>query len=98
MEMRAVAGKMPLFVTDMLRLAFLPCTFQQWLQELGVMSWACHAHHALAGCVIKACVQLQSWVQLCCRLQRDQCVCADRLLRARSSLYLVQQAQVSLNA
>ncbi len=26
MEMRAVAGKMPLFVTDMLRLAFLPCT------------------------------------------------------------------------
>lgn len=34
MEMRAVAGKMPLFVTDMLRLAFLPCTFTQRHQEL----------------------------------------------------------------
>ncbi len=34
MEMRAVAGKMPLFVTDMLRLAFLPCTFTQQHQEL----------------------------------------------------------------
>jgi len=29
MEMRAVAGKMPLFVTDMLKLAFLPCTLTQ---------------------------------------------------------------------
>ena len=58
MEMRAVAGKMPLFMTDMLKLAFLPCTFQQWLQELGVRFWACHVYDAWAGGAIKAWVQL----------------------------------------
>lgn len=58
MEMRAVAGKMPLFVTDMLRLAFLPCTFIQQHQELIVTSLKCHVHHALTGGAIKAHVQL----------------------------------------
>ena len=55
MEMRAVAGKMPLFVTDMLRLAFLPCTpTSRAGSHVPEMSRPpCNA--------TKACVHLHSW-------------------------------------
>ena len=95
MKMRAVAGKMPLFVTDMLRLAFLPCrpTSRARSHVPEMSRPPCSAMQ----CNQDMCASPQL-VQLCCRPQRHQCICAHRLFRARSSLHLAQHAQVSMDA